>query len=176
MLKRIFLTVAVLAWSVMPASAKTIKTLSLDVCMDGASLVVDSDGAGGMPDRGDTFIVTGKIYPGGTLTATGACPGGSIGTWTCRGWFTGTGLEVFSTQDFFLSDDTTSLATEGIEHDGLGLAHLDTRVITGGTGKYDGQRGQHTEERLGVKSIGDGGGFNIHFTFTLLKTSPEAKK
>jgi hypothetical protein len=174
MLKRIFLAVAVLAWSVMPASAKTIKTLSLDVFMEGGTLVVDSDKDPLPPDRGDTFIVTGKIYPGGTLAANpSTAPGGSIGTWTCRGWFTGTGLEVFSTQDFFLLDDTTSLATEGIEHDGTGLANLDTRVITGGTGKYDGQRGQHTEERLGTNGTG---GFNITFTFKLLKTSPEAKK
>ncbi len=173
MLKRIFLTVAVLAWSVMPASAKTIKTLSLDVFMDGGTLVVESNDADG-PDRGDTFIVTGKIYPGGTIAGNpSTAPGGSIGEWTCRGWFTGTGTAVFSTQDFFLPDDTTSLATEGIEHDGLGLAHLDTRVITGGTGKYDGQRGQHTEERLGTNGTGV---FNITFTFKLLKTSPEAKK
>src|SRR5687768_7907162 len=58
-----------------------------DVSYDGATARTLYGNLGTI-SRGDAFIVTGKIYPGGTIPAEGVFSPftpGSIGEWTCRG-------------------------------------------------------------------------------------------
>src|SRR5690606_19463774 len=109
-----------------------------DVAYD-AGLTRTLYGVPGTISRGDTFIVTGRIYPGGTIPAGGVFnpdTPGSIGTWTCRGVYNfdaeemeaGAEPMVFTTQ-VFQFDDGTTIVTEGPE----GMA-THTRAVTGGTG------------------------------------------
>ncbi len=103
----------------------------------------------------DVFIDANTIYFSGP------------GEWTCRGTFTRnaseTRPEVFTIQEFYLPDDTTAIATEGIEHGLVGPDHRDMRATIGGTGIYQNVKGQNTEVRIGVNGTGL---FNISFTFT----------
>src|SRR5207237_157663 len=69
------------------------------------------------PNPGTTFIVTGYIYPGGTLAGNPqVAPRNPIGEWTCRGTFTRNASEVrpevFTIQEFYLPDDTTAIASK----------------------------------------------------------------
>ena len=111
---------------------------TVDVAMDGATWRFD-DGSNpfyptftGDLARGKTFIVSGNIYKGGTLTEGGDFGGRTtpparglpepIGTWVCRGTFNfdigdianGAAPHVTSTQ-FFYFDDGTLLVTDGPE-------------------------------------------------------------
>ncbi len=135
-----------------------------------------------VPDakRGDSFIVEGKIYPGGTIPPGGTleAPGsfnpdtapGSIGKWVCRGTFNydlseilaGAHPHVFATQ-YFLFDDGRVLVTDGPEGGGSQL-----RSLIGGMGAYSGAAGEVREDPFGVNSTGL---FNIRFTFKVKKQS-----
>jgi hypothetical protein len=130
--------------------------------------------------RGDSFIVEGKIYPistippGGTLQSPGpfdpATAPGSIGKWVLRGTFNhdfneilaGAEPFVFGTQ-YFLFDDGNMLVTEG-PHGGS----PQLRVITGGAGAWSGAAGEVREEIFGVNLTGL---FNQRFTFKIKKQS-----
>jgi hypothetical protein len=71
--------------------------------------------------------------------------------------------EVFTIQEFYLPDDATAIATEGIEHGLVGMDHRDMRATIGGTGIYQNVKGQSMEYRIGVNGTGL---FNLSFTFT----------
>ena len=124
------------------------------------------------PNRGSTFIVDGKIFPGGTL-AKGAGVGdpnmpGNIGVWICKGIFTsvlGTADVGFNTTQMFEFDgDTNAIWTEGLEG-GLGRAGVIThRAILGGAGKFAGAQGEVIQESLGTNV---GGTPNIRLTFRI---------
>ncbi len=119
--------------------------------------------------RGDTFIVNGKIYPGGTIPAGQGVFGpdepGAIGDWLCRGVFlvgfteiaAGAPIHVDTTQLFLLAQNS-SLVTEGLE----GVVTT-RRAVTGGTGRFRGVVGQVRQELLGTNVTGL---FNIRLTFT----------
>ena len=145
-----------------------------DVSYDGATART-LYGQTGTISRGDAFIITGKIYRGGTIPAEGVFSPftpGSIGTWTCRGVYNfdladlnlGKEPMVFTTQTFQF-DDGTMIVTEGPE----GLAtHI--RAVTGGTGKAKGATGQVRQEFLGANETVDVDsmpGLNFRFTFDL---------
>jgi hypothetical protein len=129
----------------------------------------------GTISRGDTFIITGRIYPGGAIPADGKfnpTNSGSIGTWTCRGVYNfdlaelNAGREpmVFTTQ-YFQFDDGAMLVTEGTE----GVAPS-VRVVTGGTARYSGVNGQVFQQFLHFNDTVDVDGmpgFNFLFTFDL---------
>lgn len=144
---------------------------TVDVAMDGATWRMN-DGSNpffpvftGALARGNTFIVTGKIYLKDTLQAGGTFGGGvsnpsgpetagSIGTWVCRGTFNldigdianGAFPHVTSTQVFtFASGDV--LVTEGPE----GGAEV-LRSIVGGAGHLRHARGDVVETPLGVNT------------------------
>jgi hypothetical protein len=145
-----------------------------DVSYDGATART-LYGQQGTISRGDAFILTGNIYPGGTIPAEGTFSPftpGSIGTWTCRGVYNfdladlnlGKEPMVFTTQTFQFEDGTT-IITEGTE----GLAtHI--RAVTGGTQKAKGATGQVRQDFLGANETFDVDGMpglNFRFTFDL---------
>src|SRR2546430_5781789 len=156
---------AIATLTISPANAQATQNLQFDVFID-ASTIYFSGPPG--PNPGTTFIVTGYIYPGGTLASNPqVAPPNPIGEWTCRGTFTRNASEqrpeVFTIQEFYLPDDTTSIATEGIEHGLVGPHHRDMRATIGGTGIYRDVEGPQREGRIG----GNGTGlFNLSFTFT----------
>jgi hypothetical protein len=130
------------------------QTLALEVSCDGRTQRWDS-GAVGTGLRGSTFIVNGKIFPEGTFAKGPTSPDspGSIGTWVCRGTLYFDLAEIaqgkephVATTQIFLFDDGSQLVTEGME----GGAAEFTRVIAGGTGGYQGARGQVTEREVGT--------------------------
>jgi len=129
-----------------PAGAQS---LALEVCCDGRSFRFDN-GLNGAPQRGTTFIVSGKIFPAGTFAKGPTNPdsAGSVGTWLCRGTFQYSLSEIangatphVATTQLYLFNDGSMLVSEGLEGGQWVL-----RSITGGTGSYLGARGYVTQE------------------------------
>jgi hypothetical protein len=129
-------------------------------------------------NRGDAWIVSGKIFPAGTLptgTATndptlpvrGVAP---IGDWTCRGQlsfpfpsavaaaYSATPF-AFNTQ-YFILNDGRALTAEGypINPEGERLA------VTGGIGGFSGAAGEIQEGPIGTNATGCPN-FRAKFTF-----------
>jgi hypothetical protein len=169
--------------------AKDDKPLVLDISIDGRTFRLDPAALNSNPfdpplnllgvKRGDTFIVEGKIFPGGTIPAGGAFGAagvwspdhaGSIGTWICRGTFNFSGPDilaghlpmVYTTQIFQLA------GKDGLWSDGA-EGGTTLRAVTGGTGLYSGAGGQVTQDTLGVNSAGTSQDFNLRETFSLQK-------
>ncbi len=129
------------------------------------------------PNRGTTFIVSGKIFPEGTLPSGTASNDpnqeGSIGDWVCRGILTsdlasqlaGTDEIGFdTTQMFIFGSDRRAIWSEGLEG-GLGEAGVTThRIVLGGTGSFFGASGEVVQESLGTNATGAP---NIRLTFRL---------
>lgn len=147
-------------------------TFTIDVACDARTYRQNNvDPLAGGSNRGDTFIVQGKIYPGGTIPKGNDVFGpdnpGSIGTWICRGTWMVSSSELASgaspafdtTQIYLLPDETKQLFSEGLEGPVPTL-----RVVTGGTGSAFGASGQVRQELLGTNSTGL---FNLRFTFRL---------
>jgi hypothetical protein len=157
-------------------------TFTIDVAMDGRTWRMN-DGTNpfhpvftGQLFRGNTFIVSGKIYRGGTLARGGdfGAPGNpagpelsnAIGTWVCRGTFNldindiaaGGFPHVTSTQ-VFTFDKGGVLVTEGPEGGATVL-----RAIVGGAGRFSDARGDVVEKPLGVNTSNL---FNVRFDFNL---------
>ncbi len=155
-------------------------TVVLDVACDARTFRLGNGRLLPGARRGDSFIVEGKIYPGGTIPPGGTieAPGtfnldtapGSIGKWVCRGTFNydlseilaGAAPHVFATQ-YFLLNDGRVLISEGPEGGGVQL-----RSIIGGRGAFSGAAGEVTEDPFGVNSTGL---FNFRFTFKIKKDS-----
>ena len=154
----------------------------VDVAMDGPTWRMN-DGTNpffpqftGQLFRGNTFIVSGKIYRGGTLESGGDFgrpdnPAGPetpkpIGTWVCRGTFNldigeiaaGGFPHVTSTQ-VFTFDTGGTLVSEGPE----GGATV-TRAVIGGTARFESAGGEVVEKPLGVNTSNL---FNVRFYFDL---------
>ena len=157
----------------------TTQTFVLDVAIDAHTLRLNNDpSAAGIPRRGSTFIVNGKIYPGGTIPAgvTSFDPDtapGSLGTWVCRGVFVADFADIFvngsaalafdTTQIFLLDSDHNALFTEGMEGNVGVTTH---RAVTGGTGGYRRVVGTVKQETIGVNRNGAADGlFDLRFTF-----------
>jgi hypothetical protein len=134
----------------------------------------------GTISRGDTFILNGYIYPGGTIPAEGKfnpTNTGSIGMWTCRGVYNvdlsdlvaGQEPAVYTTQ-YFHFNDGSMITTEGPE----GLAPS-RRVVTGGTSAFNGVNGEvlqqflHFNDTLDVDGMA---GLNFTFKFNFKKQLP----
>jgi hypothetical protein len=158
------------------------KPLVVDVAMDGSTWRMD-DGSNpffpsftGALARGKTFIVSGRIYRGGTLKAGGnfdtpnnpAGPEtpGAIGIWVCRGTFNldigqiaaGEAPHVTSTQFFYFSDGS-SIGSDGPEGGAVVV-----RAVVGGTGRFKHARGEVKETPLGVNTSNL---FNLRFAFAI---------
>jgi hypothetical protein len=156
------------------------RTFVLDVAIDAHTLKLNNDNPAdpGNPKRGSTFIVYGKVFPGGTIPSgvTDFDPNsdGSVGDWVCRGVFladiadiaSGTASLAFdTTQMFLLTDDNNAVLTEGFEGNVGVTTH---RAVLGGTGRFHGVRGSVTQETIGVnRNGGPDGLFDLRFTFTV---------
>ena len=126
-------------------------------------------------ERGNTFILNGKIFPAGTIPSGDSDFGpdspGSIGNFYCRGVFlygldeiaAGAAPIVNSTQHLQL-DNGSGLVTEGLE----GAVPLAIRALVGGFGEYAGAGGQLRMEVLGANPTNES---NWRFTFTIKKKS-----
>lgn len=170
---------AAVIMSFMPQPATTtsqaVQAVTYDVACDGNTFTLNrqKDDATEIR-RGDTFVLNGKIYAGGTIpeggtrsapSSFGPDHAGSIGTWFCRGSFL-VGSEKFdiekiqrATTHYFALTDKTRLITEGFE----GSVNT-SRVILGGVGQYTGARGLVSMERIGINATG---AYNMRFTFNL---------
>ncbi len=153
-------------------------TFVIDVACDARTYRqnnVDPSAAGS--NRGDTFIVQGKIYPGGSIPKGNGVFSpdnlGSIGTWICRGaWLVssselaaGASPAFDTSQIYLLPNQSKQLFSEGLEGPSPTL-----RAVTGGTGSFAGLHGQVRQELLGTNSTGL---FNIRFTFHLQHSDQE---
>jgi hypothetical protein len=180
--------VAVIALAVWPAvlgasdrDVDETRTFVVDVAIDAHTLGLNNDPtAAGTPKRGTTFIVNGKIYPGGTIPSgvTAFDPDtapGSIGTWVCRGVFLADFADIFvngsaalafdTTQIFLLPTDANALFTEGFEGN---LGVTTHRAVIGGTGRYRHVTGTLKQQTIGVNRNGAADGlFDLRFTFTI---------
>jgi hypothetical protein len=130
--------------------------------------------------RGDTFIVEGKIFPGGTILEGGdfGAPGGftpdadgSIGKWICRGWFNFDFTDIangavphVTTTQVFIFNNGDQLWTDGLEG-----GTTTTRLVTGATGKLRGLQGQVVQKGIGVNSADQSQHFNLRFRFDLTR-------
>lgn len=146
------------------------KIVVLDVACDGDTIGVNPIGTD--PDiisRGDMFIISGKIYPGGTIPAGGTFEhpsdfgpdhAGSIGNWDCYGTqlVSDNPAPVNSTQRYILNSGK-ELQSNGFETDAATV-----RAVLGGTGDCGGVRGQVKEEPIGINSTHCA---NLRFTFQL---------
>jgi hypothetical protein len=167
------------AASKVPATAGAAGTLAFDVACDGRTWRLnraDPTLSNQVPSRGDGFIVSGKIYPDGTIAKGLASPDqpGSIGTWICRGFFnvdiaSGKVPHVVSTQLFFFDNG------DGLINDGLENGIPTVRFVTGGMGAYSGARGyvHQAANKKGNSTTLDLGPVkipadNIHFIYTLM--------
>ena len=155
------------------------KTIVIDLAEDARTAVPPIGGP--PPKRGDTFIINGKLYPGGTLpngdgldidTLTG-----SIGTWVTRGTFnfdfsqflaTGAHPLLSSTEYYLFTPTGVSDGEEALFSEGPEFPATTHRVVLGGTGRYRGVIGEVQEETLGSNSTGFA---NKRYTFTI--RSPE---
>jgi hypothetical protein len=165
--------------SFMPQPATTtsqaVRAVTYDVACDGNSFTLNrQNNKVAEIKRGDTFVLNGKIYPGGTIpsggtrsepSSFGPDQGGSIGTWFCRGSFL-VGSEKFdvekiqrATTQYFALNDKNRLITEGFE----GSTETN-RVILGGVGEYYNAHGLVSMERIGINATG---AYNMRFTFNL---------
>ncbi len=129
------------------------------------------------PNRGTTFIVNGKVFPGGDLPSGTASNDpnqeGSIGDWVCRGILTSdlasqlAGVDEIgfdTTQMLIFGSDRRAIWSEGLEG-GLGEVGVTThRIVLGGTGAFLAASGDVVQESLGTNVTGAP---NIRLTYRL---------
>ena len=146
-------------------------TVVYDVAFDNRTFVTGNNDATS-DFRGETFILSGKIYPANTIPAGNgtfdpdATP--AIGLFVCRG----TQMFAFSdpaatppivaTTQLLKFDTDDALVTEGLE---AGVSPV-RRAVVGGWGKYAGANGEVTLELIGFNTTQ---AEDYRFTFTLPK-------
>ena len=163
---------------VLPSQAQGDRKFTFDVaedCFDFVRNAVDPNENPLDLAIGDTVIVGGPIYPGGTLKAgvqnNLPTDPGSIGRWKSRAVmlanfdhvtnsFNGSPI-AFATMLYMFPDDSKSLISEGLVPD-FGLSSK--RGVIGGTGSYSSAGGEVLLENIGVNGTGC---FNYRFTFKL---------
>jgi hypothetical protein len=152
------------------------KQMVIDVACDATTFRLNTASPSDTgPVRGSTFIVNGKIYPGGTISAGNGFDintPGRIGTWVCRGAFNFSISEIqagsapgqSSTQSYLFSPTGSMAVDDSLASVGEEGGVTTHRVVSGGTGVYRGLIGEVKQEILGVNSSGL---FNFRFTFTV---------
>ncbi|MCI0541560.1 MAG: hypothetical protein L0Z50_40700 [Verrucomicrobiales bacterium] len=131
-----------------PVEAAQGRTLTFDIACDGRTLRVIPTLRPEGPQRGDAFIINGKVFPGGTNPPS-PDQAGSIADWICYGTIYG---DIFScetphayvteTLEFYDGDvinDTGPTGGEGI-----------VRIVLGGQGRFVGIEGTVAETVLGT--------------------------
>lgn len=150
-------------------------SVAFDVACDGRTFVINRKNQNQLKiNRGDSYVLNGAIYQGGTIPAGGTKTepstfgpdhSGSIGSWYCNGSFLVDGdqfntekLQRVSTQ-YFLLQGKDRLITQGFE----GSPDIN-RVIVGGVNNFTGSRGICVMQRLGINATGS---YNLRFTFQM---------
>ena len=122
---------------------------------------------------GDTIVVQGTIYAGGTLKAGKQnnlpTDAGAIGKWLSRAVFVvntaqfngGVSPIAFATMLYMFPDSSSSLMSDGLVPN---IGRTEQGAVIGGTGKFADSAGQVTHQNLGTNGTGC---FNYRFTFTL---------
>jgi hypothetical protein len=155
------------------------ETFTIDAALDGATLIVNHVDPTQPPDaqlRGDTLVIDGTIYRGGTLPSGIAdndpnAPGG-IGKITCRALVlvplsdVTTPAATFVTELYSLPNDKTIIA----DGPGANLFATVYRAVLGGTQGYESASGQLIERNLGTNSSH---ACNLRITFKLNKSGSE---
>ncbi|MHC4559028.1 MAG: hypothetical protein ACYS80_17195 [Planctomycetota bacterium] len=177
-LKKLLMLAAVLTCTSIGTYAQTVHEFVVDMVADGRTMTLNRvDPTAETPRRGDTFIVKGKLYPGGTVPEGGTPENplfdidtleGAIGQWNCRGTFendfedimAGARIHIMSSVNY-LFDNGDSLVSDGPETG----PHPVIRPIVGGTAQYIGAQGQVLTEFTGFNQTGSG---NFRFTFTVV--------
>ncbi|MEP7075362.1 MAG: hypothetical protein ABI878_06095 [Acidobacteriota bacterium] len=168
MKKGLFTILAIGLLAITSLSAAHTRTLRFDVAVDGPSM----RGVDFAPLRGNTFIVNGKIFPGGTLQpgVQQNDPGasGSIGDWLCRATIVNDlptlqpGMPALFNTQIMRFNAQDQLTVEGLESPQVPWV----RAITGGTGDFLGASGSVRVETIGTNVTG---GFNQRFVFKILE-------
>ena len=157
------------------------KTLVIDMAEDARTEGhINVNGADTLLKRGYTFIINGKLYPGGTIPAGDGLDidtlSGSIGIWLTRGTFNvdlsqiiaGAHPALSATQYYLFTPTGVSDGEDALFSEGPEFGATTHRVVLGGTGRYRGVIGEVQEETLGFNSTGFA---NKRYTFTI--RSPE---
>jgi hypothetical protein len=122
---------------------------------------------------GDTIVVAGTIYPGGTLKSGTQnnlpTDAGSIGQWLSRAVFMvdtnqflgGTSPIADATMLYLFRNSSSSLVSEGLVPN-IGFSEM--RAVIGGTGPFSGAVGEVRHENIGTNGTSC---FNYRFTFKL---------
>lgn len=172
---------ALLSASFAPAAAgKPDRHPRIEVACDATTLVFQGPVGPSGPAYGASFVVQGYIYPAGTFASHGLnhgvlASGGPefpdlvIGTWTCRGWFIGDGMDTVSgpfvaTTQIYDLDDTMP-GHDTLISDGTELIDVNVpfqRAVTGGSGKYRKAHGSVEQTAIGANASGL---FNFTFEF-----------
>jgi hypothetical protein len=198
--KRMFLPILLLAlalagyWAFLTPNAeaanveKPTRTLVVEIAQNMASFVADEAPVheDGLPAHGNSFVIQGFLYPEGTLNGSNGIivsedeqgnisvepefPDLVIGTWFCRGWFTGEGLHsqdepyAITVQlfDFHEGYGGTTITSDGYEIP-FGLDAALHRAVTGGTGQYAGARGEQVQQVIGINAT-QAANFRVEFS------------
>ena len=154
------------------------ETFTVDVALDGATLIinhVDPTQPDKVPFPGDTLVIRGTVYPGGTLRSGIDAnndpnePGG-IGKIICRALilvqptdFTSPEAS-FVTELYSFSNDNQTIIADG---PGANLFATVLRAVIGGTRHFDGVTGEIIEKNIGLNSTGF---CNLRITFKLRRS------
>jgi hypothetical protein len=159
-----------------------LETFTIDVALDADTLVVNHVDPTQPPTtqfRGDTLVIDGTIYPGGTLPSGIASnspntPGG-LGKIRCRATVLvplsdiTTPAATFVTEMYSFPDDKQIIIVDG---PGANLYATVWRAVTGGTHSFEGVTGVVKEINLGLNASG---ACNLRITFTLRKPDVEGR-
>jgi hypothetical protein len=150
---------------------------TVDVALDATTLIVNHVDPTQPPLvqlPGDTLVIEGTIYRGGTLPSGIAdndpnAPGG-IGKIRCRALVLvpptdlTTPVATFVTELYSFPDDNQTIIADG---PGANLFATVLRAVLGGTRSFDGVSGQLIEKNLGLNKSG---ACNLRITFRLKKS------
>jgi hypothetical protein len=156
------------------------ETFTVDVALDGATLMVnhvDPTQPQTTQFRGDTLVIDGTIYRGGTLPSGIAhndpnAPGG-IGKIKCRAVVlvpltdVTTPAATFVTELYSFSNDSQTIIADG---PGANLYATVLRAVLGGTAHFEGVTGEIKEKNLGLNKTGV---CNLRITFKLKRSRGE---
>jgi hypothetical protein len=170
-------TIPISTWADDEQSKRDTDVFTVDVALDSATLIVNHVDPTQPPTAqlpGDTLVIEGTIYPGGTLPSGLANNDpnatGEIGKIRCRALVLvpptdlTTPTATFVTELYSFPDDNRIIIADG---PGANLFATVLRAVVGGTRSFDGASGQLVEKNLGVNKSG---ACNLRITFHLKKS------
>lgn len=154
-------------------------TVALDVAIDSSTLTYTrADAAATGPQRGDSYLINGVVYPGfsipnGDMPTFTVIGDGMVGSILMSGIYTSDAAAV-EAGDSPLASSSTHVLTlsngDGLITQGMDGVYPQIRAVLGGTGQYSGAVGQVTVEVIGTNATG---GQNLRFTFQIVPVNPQ---